>query len=82
MPGYGRCVRSRSEGSSVAMTQVNGVYCRNCTEVAAVKREGPDALRSRADQQRSNAETTAPRLGENRPAPAGSDVGTRLNIRA
>jgi hypothetical protein len=70
----------RVELASVPMTQVNGVYCRNCAEVAAVKRDGPDALRPRAEPQRP--ENAPPRLGENRPAPPGSNVGTRLNVRA
>ena len=63
------------------MTQINGVYCKNCAEVAAVKRDGPDALRSREEQIREDAAAPPP-LGENRPAPAGSPLGTRLNMRA
>lgn len=67
--------------ASGSMIQVNGVYCKNCAEVAAVKRDGPDALRSRAAQRGQDPQASPP-LGENRPAPPGSAIGTRLNVRA
>ena len=44
------------------MAQVNGVYGRNCTEVEAIKREGPEAVRPKL-QQRVREEPSPAVLG-------------------
>ncbi|HTV26095.1 MAG TPA: hypothetical protein VMG12_45680 [Polyangiaceae bacterium] len=60
--------------------QVNGYYCRDCADVALAQR-GIDPAQPRRDEQARRSEA-AQRRGENQPGPAGSTLGSRLNLYA
>jgi hypothetical protein len=61
--------------------QVNGYYCRNCTEVELAKRH-LDPKRPNPNLPQTDETTRRVVLGENHPSSEGSGLGTRLNLRA
>jgi hypothetical protein len=60
--------------------QVNGYYCGTCADVELAKR-GIDPARP-GDGVRGEQEARGPVLGANAPEPAGSSLGSRLNVYA